>query len=98
MLSINRNTSLPVGVRMSNPSWTLTNTPPASRMRSIAASPSTSDRPNRSSRATTSPFRLAPLDPAERLQQQRPVAPRARFHQALEDALDLRVMESRPAD
>jgi hypothetical protein len=53
--SIMRSTSRPWSVDRSNPSWTETNVPPAACMRSTAARLWISERPNRSSLATTSP-------------------------------------------
>jgi hypothetical protein len=53
--SIMRSTSRPWSVDRSNPPWTETNVPPAACMRSTAARLWISERPNRSSLATTSP-------------------------------------------
>jgi hypothetical protein len=50
-----RNTNRPVSVVRSRPSRTEKNAPPARSIRSISPSPWTSERPNRSTVATTKP-------------------------------------------
>ena len=96
--SMIRSTRRPVSVRRSNPSCTLANVPPASWMRSMSCSPSTSERPKRSSLATTIPSEWPAFDPFDGSHEERPVLARPGLVELLEDLADLVVERLHPRE